>query len=120
MIKISIDEGFAFDVLSISQVKLEKCNNSLLKKLNDNFEKLKSEISNEIGEDKLLSILGSEEYQSLKDANQYVFELVDKTKLDNGLAREVDESNYNRYLKKINLQRKFFNNPVTEVKIGYS
>jgi len=119
MLKISLDEGYVFDILSISQVKIIKSSNENKQKLVYNYQELSKEIINQIGLDLYSDIVASKEYQELRDANEKTFDLVDQVKNDKGLAKLVDDSNYNRYQKKTALQNKFFNNEVKEVKIGY-
>lgn len=120
MITISLDEGYIFDLLSISQVKMAKATEAeTIKKVNASYWKLRDEIISQIGQDKFNSISLSEEYRELFKANEKTFDLVDKAKESEGLAKEVDKSNYERYLCKVNLQKKFFDNEVSETKIGY-
>jgi hypothetical protein len=119
MLKISLDEGYVFDMLSISQVKIIKAPKENKQKLVYNYQQLSKEIIKQIGFDLYADIIESKEYQELRNANEKTFDLVDQVKKDNGLAKLVDDSNYNRYQKKTALQNKFFNNEVKEVKIGY-
>jgi hypothetical protein len=120
MIKIPLDEGYVFDIFSIYEVKISKSSSFDKEKLNLYLDFIKSEIINQIGSDLFNKIYYSEEYKLLKQANEETFALVDKAKLHEGLAKEIDTSNYNRYKKKTMLQKKFFNNEIKEVKIGYS
>jgi len=115
MLKISVDYGYAFDMLAILEVK-----NSFLNKKNDNYIKLYNEIETQIGSGKMNTILKSKEYQNLIITNKKVFDLVDKAQKDNGLAKQVDSANYERYTSKVNLQKVFFNAEITEIKIGYN
>lgn len=118
MIKISLDEGYVFDILSILQVKIFKTSKEN-KKINSSFEKMKHEIIQQIGEQKFNEIFLSPEYANLFNANSLTFDLVDKVKTDDGIGKKVDDANYHRYICKTNLQKKFFNNEVSEIKIGY-
>ena len=95
MIKISLDEAYVFDLLSIFQVKI---NNFTGEKL----EKTIQTMSNLIKE--------------IVDANQYVFDLVDQSKENDQLAKITDDANYARHVKKMALQKHFFNNELTEFK----
>ena len=88
-------------------------------KISLSFWNLRDEISKEIGQENFQKIILSQEYDNLLQANLLTFNLVDEVKNDNGLAKQVDEANYQRYLCKTDLQKKFFNNEVSEVKIGY-
>ena len=121
MIKLSLDEGFVFDILSINEVKLLYVKDpqklQTIKKARDG---IIDEIVDQIGLEKFETIINSVEYKSLFAANRKTFELVDEVKSDHGLAKRVDDSNYHRYTCKSDLQKKFFNEPITETKIGYA
>lgn len=117
MIKISLDESYVLDILSIYDVKKIKSPNNQIH--SNNYNNLYKEIALQIGNDKINDILLSKEYLDLLEANTTTFNLVDSVKLNPCLGKEIDESNYNRYLKKIALQEKFFHSKVTETKIGY-
>ena len=119
MIKISIDEAAAFDILSIFEVKNE---NRYIDNLNDkNYLKLQWEIENQIGSDKFNEILESEEYLALKFINRDIFHLIDYVKKHPKkiFFESADKLNYSRYKYKTLLQEKFFNKELNEVKIGY-
>ena len=124
MIKVTIDEASAFDMLSILEVKLigeYKLDNVKKKKLNENYELLKGEIIEQIGEDKFNEILDSEEYRFLLASNNVVFQMIDKVK--ESKAREAQTSkivqsmNDDRFRLKSKLQTQFFNNKLIEQKI---
>ena len=120
MIKISIDEGSAFDILSIFEVKIEKSDTDVKKQRNkDNFKFLYDEICCQLGEEMTQCILNSDEYSQLVNENRKTFDVVDKAKTDDCLASDVDRANYGRYLSKGKLQMKFFNRTLTETKTGY-
>ena len=116
MIKISLDEAYVYDILSIYAVKIENTNGENKQKSLDSFNKLSQEIQNQIGIDTHHSIINSTAYFDLKHANKEVFDLVDRAG-ETALSKQTAEANYKRYLKKVELQTKFFNNEVTEVKI---
>jgi hypothetical protein len=117
MIKISLDESYVFDILTIYQVKINK---STDKEIHiNNFNKLFEEISDKIGKEKMKQITNSQEYDNLFKANMATFDLVDRVKSNPHLGLAVDQSNYDRYLRKVALQEKFFELKVTETKIGY-
>jgi len=120
MIKVSLDEAYVFDLLSINQVKIAKSTDEITtKKTRESYVKLRNEIVVQIGVNKFESIIKSQEYLSLVSANERVFDLVEKAKQSEGLAHEMDRSNYDRYIHKISLQKKFFQTEISEVKIGY-
>ena len=119
MLKISIDEGSAFDLLSICQIKINKSEGPNKVICKNNFDILKNEIVSQISPVKFKKIVGSLEYRNLLKANKHTFNVVDKAKYDKVLASEVDKKNYQRYLCKTKLQSRFFNTKITEIKIGY-
>jgi len=115
--KISLPEGYIFDILSIYQIKICKSTDD---KVNlSNFNNLKKEIEDHIGTEKMLLIINSIEYAKLLEANLKTFKLVDDVKSNPCLGRDVDRSNYERFLAKKALQEKYFNSNYSEIKIGY-
>lgn len=116
MISVSLDESYVFDMLSILDVKIKKLNNEKFLKTQNFFNLMKSEIIEQIGEEKFLKIINSELYKDLYNSNLHVFELVDLVKKEGGLAKIVDDANYKRYECKMNLQNYFFNTEMNECK----
>jgi hypothetical protein len=120
MIKISLDEAYVFDLLSILDLKRNK---SAKKEDNqkhiENYNNLYDEISEQITDIKMHQIIKSQEYKDLIDINTKVFDLVDLGKEREGLTRITAMANYDRFILKNKLQKKFFQNPLKEVKIGY-
>ena len=116
MIKISLDEAYVFDILSIYQVKINNFAGEKLLTTKQAMIDLTHEIIEQIGQLKFDDIISSDEYKNLVSANQCVFDLVDIVKQDDGLAKKTDDANYERYLKKIELQKKFFENDLKEMK----
>ncbi len=116
MIKVSLDEAYVFDMLAILDVKKASFTKEKLDSVLSAYSEMTSEIIEQIGEKKFNEIIQSFEYNNLIEANKLVFNLVDRTKVEGGLAKEVDDANYNRYLKKQALQSQFFINKMKEVK----
>jgi hypothetical protein len=116
MIKISLDEAYVYDILSIYAVKIENSEGEKRQKSLDSFNKLSEEIQNQIGMVKHHSIINSSAYFDLKHANKEVFDLVDRAG-ETYLSKLTADANYKRYIKKVELQTKFFDNQITEVKI---
>lgn len=119
MIKISLDEGYCFDILAIINNKILNSHGENKDKLIKSYELLASEIKDQIGQNIYEKIVCSDEYIELFNINKRVFELVDLAKNDKILASEVDKANYSRFVFKTRLQKKFFNNDIKEVKINY-
>jgi hypothetical protein len=112
MIKISVDEAYAFDILTILYIKK---NNTMAD--TNNYEKMIDEIRNQVGDSKFYEILMSPEYKNLLTANKLVYDYVDKIRNGEKLdAKEVDDANMLRYKYKKDLQIKYFGNNVTEQK----
>jgi uncharacterized protein YukJ len=83
------------------------------------FNLLLNEISEQIGKEKIAYILDSDEYSDLCLANLQTFELVDAVKENPCLGKEVDASNYKRFLAKKALQERWFSSKDSELKMGY-
>jgi hypothetical protein len=114
MVKINVDEAYAFDYYCILDLKLR--NNYIPK---ETVDVVKADLIEQIGKELVEEILNSNEYKELFEANELTFNAVDKAKTDDVLASYVDECNYRRMICKINLQTKYFNSELMEVKIGY-
>jgi len=113
MINLNVDEGYAFDYLSILEVKFKNTNSPETSK---SFESCKSFLKSQISSDLFDLIYESKEYHKCKAANQLTFDAVEKARYGNIPAKEVDDCNMKRYNAKINLQKKFFKNEISEHK----
>jgi hypothetical protein len=118
MVKISVDEAYAFDILSIFEVKTLKCSEKKQSISKHAYELLKNELVDEIGRSKVEKILESEEYMKLINANEIVFNLIDEIRVEknNSVANKIDDSNMERFSCKKKLQDKFFNGKLLEIK----
>lgn len=117
---LKVDACYAFDYLSILEVKKDIKKESSI--YSDNWQDCFNFIQNQFQEKKDLfnKIINSKEYKELYEANLRTFNFVDLAKNDNVLASVVDQSNYERYIKKTNLQKKFFGlDKMSELKINY-
>jgi hypothetical protein len=117
-IKLVVDAAYAFDFLSILEVKSNK---SKLPSSEEALRQKAKEIYEQIGFDLFNKIIDSQEYLNLYKTNEFLFDLIDKMKEDPDSVKaiEVDKSNYDRFLYKKALQEKFFNDQLLEEKIGY-
>jgi hypothetical protein len=114
MITILVDEGYAYDYLSILNVKHKKNNNE--KSITDR-NLCEEHLLSQVGEYRHLEIINSKEFQNLVDVNLTTFEAVEKARYGEISAKEVDDLNMKRYHYKITLQNKFFpSTKVTEFK----
>jgi hypothetical protein len=116
MIKINLDEAYVFDMLSVFDVKIKNFDGEKLVKTLEKFAVMREEVIEQIGKDKYDEISSSLEYQKMIYANQRVFDLIDESKTDTGLAKITDDANYERHIAKIALQKRFFNCDLTEFK----
>ena len=103
MVKLSLDEGYAYDLLAICEVKISKD----IKNAKLNYDLFFSELQEQV-KDKHLEILNSKEYKELLKANNETFDAVEKARYETISAKEVDSLNMKRYNCKKNLQLKFF------------
>jgi hypothetical protein len=114
MINLLVDEGYAFDYLSILYIKQNLYPDNLKKQTyNQCYEYLMSQIEN------FETIISSSEYKALLQSNAYTFTLIDKLRNNESItAKEIDDSNMDRYHRKVDLQKRFFpQSTVTETKI---
>ncbi len=116
MLKISLDEAYVFDMLSVFDVKIKKLTGEKLLLTLEKYADMANEVVDQIGTDKYNDIILSAEFKSMIDANLKVFELIDESKNDTGLAKITDDANYERHIAKMALQKRFFDSELTEVK----
>lgn len=105
MINLLVDECYAFDYLSILQVKrnLDQSKNS--EQWKQCYEYLKSQL----GDEKFTEIIQSLEYNNLYKSNLLTFDAVEKARSGGQItAKEVDDCNMNRFNCKTKLQQRFF------------
>jgi len=114
MINLLVDEAYAFDYLSILDIKRKKKSDYHRAWINC-FKYLKEQFD----EEKWLSLIHSEEYINIIKANELTFDAVNKAKNNEVTAQHVDYCNYQRHIAKQNFQKKFFTSDLSELKIGY-
>lgn len=103
MITLKVDEGYAYDYLSILRVKLNK---GLIPE--STVAACGEHIKSQIGDYLHFSIINSAFYDELVLLNTKTFEAVDLAKTNSINASAVNDLNYERYLAKRKLQTKFF------------
>ena len=117
MIKISIQECQVFDMLSIIEIKIENArvsgNREKLLELSESKRLLIKEITGEIGGNKFMQAYYSPQYSEIYKSNQETFDLIDRAKNDNGLAKITDEANYKRHGVKKKFQEVIFGNKIS-------
>lgn len=114
MINLVVDEAYAFDYLSILEVKKNKSSFS-----NNAWSICYNNLKNQFNSQKWQLMMSSEEYQNMIKANELTFDAVNKAKTNNVTAQHVDYCNYQRHLAKQDFQKKFFNTNLNEEKFGY-
>ena len=114
MINLLVDEAYAFDYLSILEVKKQKSSIS-----NDAWAKCYAYLQNQFDNEKWLHMIHSKEYENMIKANELTFDAVDKAKNNEVTAQHVDYCNYQRHIAKQDFQKKFFTSDLSELKIGY-
>jgi hypothetical protein len=116
MLKISLDEAYVFDMLSVFDVKIKNLDGEKLVKTIEKMSDMIEEVIEQISEVNYSKIVSSLEYQKMVEANQRVFDLIDQSKHDTGLAKITDDANYDRHIAKMAFQKRFFDSELTEVK----
>jgi hypothetical protein len=115
MVSINVDEAYAFDYLSILEVKKQKSSLGI-----ETWSKCYVNLQIQFNSEKWFLMINSEEYKNMIKANELTFEAVDKAKNNEVTAQYVDYCNFQRYTAKQNFQKKFFNSDLSEIKIGYN
>jgi len=116
MIYLPVDESYAFDYLSILELKYKMDLENPQKK--SNFNVCYDYLREQLGE-RFIPIIESDEYKECLMANMMTFRAVDQAKTDKVSASYVDKCNFRRHTAKQALQKKFFHADLTETKIGY-
>jgi len=103
MINLLVDEAYAFDYLAILKVKKS-----------DHYDKIFSHLSEQL--ENIDNIVSSQEFQKMIEANQRVFDGVERARYGTISAKELDAVNLERYYAKQIFQKKFFSTELTEFK----
>ena len=112
MINLLVDEAYAFDYLSVLEIK--KDINSMTFA---SWDMCKCNLEYQIGKEKMEEILASKEYEGMLRTNKLTFDAVEKARYGGDItAKEVDAINMQRHKRKLELQRKFADNNLTEYK----
>jgi len=115
MINIPVDEGHAFDFLSILAIKAESSEDPK----NDEYLKIvRKTLIQQLGIGHFAEVINSDAYQKLKLKNQIIFNLIDEIRYNehNISAKEIDDANMERFRAKSELQKQFFNANLLEQK----
>ena len=114
MMKIEVDEAYAFDMLAIMELKAEYSPTDMNKIIKEEFLKtIRKQLGNELTSD----IRASYEYSQLLDANRKAYLLVDRIFADEEFsAHLVHNANMERYQWKRKIQHNFFGQDLNEQK----
>lgn len=121
IIKIEIQAAEAFDRLTILECKLNSTDDLQIKaNIKQQIENLQRQINIAIGYDKAKEIYNSIQYFNLYTSNLIIFDLLDQVNQKKEMdAAVVNDENYRRYICKNELNNKFFNGKLEEIKVGY-
>lgn len=113
MIHIEVDEAYAFDFLSILEIKKKNSEKDI-----NNFTRISNSISDQIGKELFDIILNSSYYKKLVCTNKMIYDTIDLIRSNSiGLdAKVIDDANTERYKLKKQLQFEFFNSNLIESK----
>ncbi len=113
MINIKVDEAYAFDMLSVLDIKNK---NSL--KDQHNYDLMCNDIKNQIGSELFKHIIESNTYNEMIKTNQILYDLIDMLRKDFVQidAKILDDANIKRYKVKQTLQNDFFLGQLSENK----
>lgn len=111
MINLCVDEGYAFDYLSILQIKSNRSEQAKQAWQNC-YNYLKAQLSSDL----FIQIINSQEYENMLSVNKKTFDAVELARYGSITAKEVDNANMERHHAKIVLQKRFFLTNLTEQK----
>lgn len=113
MIKLQVDEAYAFDYLAILYIKKDYSdNNYRIWKECERF------LQTQYDSSEWDRILNSEQFQKLIDVNRELFHAVEAAKQNKISAKDLDDQNMQRFYSKQVFQNVLFpNKPITETKI---
>lgn len=108
MIKLPVDEAYAFDYLAILTIK----NDSIMQIF------VREVLEEQLSYNTVNNIINSPEYNDILKANKLVFDCVERARYnpESITAKELDDANMERYYAKKALQARFFYTNLTEKK----
>jgi hypothetical protein len=112
MLFIPVDPGYAFDYLSILEIKRTQGFSDIT-----TIEECITILKAQLGVGKYYLVKDSPEYVDVRAANIKTFIAVDSAKINKCSAKDVQDANHERYLAKKRLQERFFpDSPLVEKK----
>lgn len=112
-VNLYVDLAYAFDFLSILQVKADQLQDDISF---NNFKYQKDYIAKQV---KLLlfkKIIDSKEYKDLYSVNKNLWDSINLIKTKKITAKYIDDLNYQRWIIKNKLQKRFFKTKTSEQK----
>lgn len=113
MIDLYVDEAYAFDYISILDVKKTNSSQDLI-----NFKIICQKIKTQVGDNAFDRIMNSKLYADLVEVNRNIYNMIDLIRQDIAEldAKLIDDANIERYKLKRKLQDEFFMSDLTEMK----
>lgn len=117
MIDLPMDEANCFDYFSILEIKFKMTNDIQKDIFNKQIKFYLNNLSEKLGDEKVSQILNSREYKILKNCNKDIFDVKANCFVYSVQACFVEKLNLKRHNLKQNLQKKFFNKNLSEIKL---
>lgn len=112
-VNLYVDLAYAFDFLSILQVKADQLQDDI--SLN-NFNYQKDYIEKQVKPPLFKKIIDSKEYENLYSINKNLWDSINLIKTKKITAKYIDDLNYQRWIIKNKLQKRFFKTKTSEQK----
>lgn len=117
MLKITVDEAEVFDRLAILTCKMARVRNGAeLDALSSQYKLLLSEVVSQVG-DAALNFMQTDDYRSLINLHSDIFSVVELASRNQCSASAVHEMNMLRHRMKREIQKKYFNSQLQEIKL---
>lgn len=113
MINLYVDEAYAFDYISILEVKKSNSSRDLM-----NYKITCQKIKSQVGEHMFDAVMKSPLYTKLVEVNRNIYDMIDLIRQEIAQldAKLVDDANVERYKLKAKIQDEFFMSDLTEMK----
>lgn len=113
MIDLYVDEAYAFDYISILDVKKTNSSKDMI-----NFKIVCQKVKSQVGDIMFDAVMKSDIYAKLVQINLNIYNMIDliRQEIAELDAKLVDDANIERYKLKKKLQDEFFMSDLTEIK----
>lgn len=112
-VNLCVDLAYAFDFLSILQVKADEIKDDISF---NNFKYQKDYIAKQVKPLLFKKIIDSKEYKDLYSVNKNLWDSINLIKTKKISAKYIDDLNYQRWIIKNKLQKRFFKTKTSEQK----